>query len=202
MQLFLSYQIDCRVKLHNIAVPKSFDCLLSDQQSECYQNLVRFFFTILKTVLGFILLPLMHLQKKLHTIHKQNSKSIKLLSFCLDKVTGLDLFSVSQALLVSEHEISPASTCFHAAMSQLLDLCESSEKSSISKIHALNILRSLFRSTELGDQVNSYVARGVKIAVLGFNASSWSVSFFKCDYQQSISWKFKKKNHVRISLML
>nr|XP_018910499.1 PREDICTED: thyroid adenoma-associated protein homolog [Bemisia tabaci] len=82
---------------------------------------------------------------------------------------------IIQALLVSEHEISPASTCFHAAMSQLLDLCESSEKSSISKIHALNILRSLFRSTELGDQVNSYVARGVKIAVLGFNASSWSV---------------------------
>ena len=46
-------------------------------------------------------------------------------------------------------------------------------------MHALNILRAMFKDTRLGDDVAPYIADGLKVAILGFKSPLWSVSNFK-----------------------
>lgn len=46
------------------------------------------------------------------------------------------------------------------------------------RVHALNILRSLFRHSLLGESVTSYVAQGVIVAIQGFKGKTWAVSLF------------------------
>lgn len=43
-------------------------------------------------------------------------------------------------------------------------------------VHALNILRALYRDSRLGEQVIPFIPEGVEIAVHGFSASLWPVS--------------------------
>ena len=43
-------------------------------------------------------------------------------------------------------------------------------------VHALNILRALYRDSRLGEHVTPFVPEGVEIAVRGFSASLWPVS--------------------------
>jgi hypothetical protein len=50
------------------------------------------------------------------------------------------------------------------------------------RIHALNILRSLFRHSSLGESVIPYVAQGVIVAIRGFKGKTWAVSLFLCNY--------------------
>lgn len=45
-----------------------------------------------------------------------------------------------------------------------------------SSVHALNILRGLFRESKLGELVIPYVAVAIKIAIEGFKAQFWPVS--------------------------
>ena len=42
-------------------------------------------------------------------------------------------------------------------------------------LHALNILRALYRDSRLGEQVASFVPRGVEVAIAGFSANHWPV---------------------------
>ena len=44
-------------------------------------------------------------------------------------------------------------------------------------VHGLNILRSLYRDTRLGDSIAPFVAEGVMIAVEGFSSTLWPVSY-------------------------
>jgi hypothetical protein len=46
------------------------------------------------------------------------------------------------------------------------------------RVHALNILRSLFRHSLLGESVTPYVAQGVIVAIQGFKGKTWAVSLF------------------------
>lgn len=46
------------------------------------------------------------------------------------------------------------------------------------RIHALNILRALFRHSLLGESVTPYVAQGVIVAIQGFKGKTWAVSSF------------------------
>jgi hypothetical protein len=46
------------------------------------------------------------------------------------------------------------------------------------RVHALNILRSLFRHSLLGESVTPYVAQGVIVAIQGFKGKTWAVSSF------------------------
>ena len=43
-------------------------------------------------------------------------------------------------------------------------------------VHALNILRTLFRDSKLGEHVESFITEAVKIAIAGFGAALWPVS--------------------------
>ncbi|XP_058465924.1 thyroid adenoma-associated protein homolog isoform X2 [Malaya genurostris] len=42
------------------------------------------------------------------------------------------------------------------------------------RTHSLNILRALFRSTELGDTIGEFVSDGIECAINGYDAESWS----------------------------
>ena len=43
-------------------------------------------------------------------------------------------------------------------------------------VHAMNVLRALFRDARLGDSVGVHVTEGIKTAVTGFKAASCAVS--------------------------
>lgn len=45
------------------------------------------------------------------------------------------------------------------------------------KVHALNILRALYRDTRLGENIIPFIADGMQAAVLGFTSPVWAVSF-------------------------
>ena len=47
--------------------------------------------------------------------------------------------------------------------------------SSKGSIHSLNILRSLYRESRLNQVIGPYVARGLMIAISGFEANDWAV---------------------------
>ncbi|XP_022108564.1 thyroid adenoma-associated protein homolog [Acanthaster planci] len=82
-----------------------------------------------------------------------------------------------QALVGSEPS-SQGKSCFKQAMDTLLSLAfpKSAGSDSItSQIHALNILRVLFKDARLGEDVIPYIADGVRAAILGFAAQLWAV---------------------------
>ncbi|XP_072366552.1 thyroid adenoma-associated protein isoform X3 [Scyliorhinus torazame] len=55
-----------------------------------------------------------------------------------------------------------------------LAMCQD-EHATIPQVHALNILRALFRDTRLGENVIPYVADGIQAAILGFTSPVWAV---------------------------
>ncbi|XP_067901270.1 thyroid adenoma-associated protein isoform X3 [Heterodontus francisci] len=55
-----------------------------------------------------------------------------------------------------------------------LAMCQE-EHATIPQVHALNILRALFRDTKLGENVIPYVADGIQAAILGFTSPVWAV---------------------------
>ena len=65
-------------------------------------------------------------------------------------------------------------------MNTLLDIAshDQSDSSSLqpSCVHALNILRAVFRESRLGDHVMPYVASGFKAALYGISSHVWAVS--------------------------
>uniref|UniRef100_A0ACB8GB73 Uncharacterized protein n=1 Tax=Sphaerodactylus townsendi TaxID=933632 RepID=A0ACB8GB73_9SAUR len=62
-------------------------------------------------------------------------------------------------------------------MEELISLASSSNttQSTIPQVHALNILRALFKDTRLGENIIPYVADGMQAAILGFMSSVWAV---------------------------
>lgn len=44
------------------------------------------------------------------------------------------------------------------------------------QVHALNILRALYRDTRLGENIIPFIADGLQAAVLGFTSPVWAVS--------------------------
>lgn len=47
-----------------------------------------------------------------------------------------------------------------------------------SKIHAMNILRALFRNKDLAEQISIYVEEAFIIAITGVKSYFWNVSVF------------------------
>lgn len=80
-----------------------------------------------------------------------------------------------QALICTELEVKGRST-LSVWMNQLLDMAENKVLSPETHTHALNIMRALFRNTQLGETVSPFVERAIIITVIGFSASTWPVS--------------------------
>lgn len=81
-----------------------------------------------------------------------------------------------QALLASEPKKGKMDL-LKITMKELISLAGPTDdsQSTIPQVHALNILRALFRDTRLGENIIPYVADGAKAAILGFTSPVWAV---------------------------
>ncbi|CAL8255312.1 unnamed protein product [Lota lota] len=84
-----------------------------------------------------------------------------------------------QALLSSEPKASSCSL-LKMTMRELTSLAAPSadqddKNSTVSQVHALNILRALYRDTRLGENIIPFVSEGMQAAVLGFTSPVWAV---------------------------
>ncbi|XP_064504430.1 tRNA (32-2'-O)-methyltransferase regulator THADA isoform X1 [Pseudopipra pipra] len=81
-----------------------------------------------------------------------------------------------QALLASEPKKS-RTDLLKMTMAELISLATPSNESLsvIPQVHALNILRALYRDTRLGENIMPYVADGIKASILGFMSPVWAV---------------------------
>ncbi|MCI4376608.1 hypothetical protein PGIGA_G00190450 [Pangasianodon gigas] len=84
-----------------------------------------------------------------------------------------------QALLSSEPKSSSCSL-LKMTMRELTVLAMPShdgatDRSTVPQVHALNILRALYRDTRLGENIVPFVAEGLQAAVLGFTSPIWAV---------------------------
>ncbi|NWY38916.1 THADA protein, partial [Sylvia atricapilla] len=81
-----------------------------------------------------------------------------------------------QALLASEPK-KGKTDLLKMTMKELISLAAPLNESSsvIPQVHALNILRALYRDTRLGENIMPYVADGIKASILGFMSPVWAV---------------------------
>ncbi|XP_030012231.1 thyroid adenoma-associated protein [Sphaeramia orbicularis] len=84
-----------------------------------------------------------------------------------------------QALLSSEPKSSSCSL-LKMTMRELIALATPSsdrntDNSTVPQVHALNILRALYRDTRLGENIIPFVSDGMQAAVLGFTSPVWAV---------------------------
>ncbi|KAK1171060.1 hypothetical protein AOXY_G8054 [Acipenser oxyrinchus oxyrinchus] len=84
-----------------------------------------------------------------------------------------------QALLSSEPKASSCSL-LKMTMTELIALAMPSgelqtDASTVPQVHALNILRALFRDTRLSENIIPYVSEGAQAAILGFTSPVWAV---------------------------
>ncbi|XP_006839467.1 PREDICTED: thyroid adenoma-associated protein [Chrysochloris asiatica] len=81
-----------------------------------------------------------------------------------------------QALLASEPKKGKMDL-LKITMKELVSLAgpPDESQSTVPQVHALNILRALFRDTRLGENIIPYVADGAKAAILGFTSPVWAV---------------------------
>lgn len=77
-----------------------------------------------------------------------------------------------QALITSEIQVC-SSRALRFSMDILFGLCESEDGTAEARTHALNILRALFRCTDLNDDVVEFVDRGVMAAISSFAGPTW-----------------------------
>ncbi|XP_041645448.1 thyroid adenoma-associated protein isoform X2 [Cheilinus undulatus] len=84
-----------------------------------------------------------------------------------------------QALLSSEPKSSSCSL-LKMTMRELIALAmpsadRTTDSSTVPQVHALNILRALYRDTRLGENIIPFVSEGLQAAVLGFTSPVWAV---------------------------
>ncbi|XP_061693127.1 thyroid adenoma-associated protein isoform X2 [Syngnathoides biaculeatus] len=84
-----------------------------------------------------------------------------------------------QALLTSEPKSSSCSL-LKRTMGELITLAmpvvdRNTDTSTVPQVHALNILRALYRDTRLGENIICFVSDGMQAAILGFTSPVWAV---------------------------
>ncbi|KAJ8014230.1 hypothetical protein DPEC_G00038090 [Dallia pectoralis] len=84
-----------------------------------------------------------------------------------------------QALLSSEPKSSSCSL-LKTTMRELTALAmpspdRATDETTVPQVHALNILRALYRDTRLGENIVPFVSEGMQAAVLGFTSPVWAV---------------------------
>lgn len=81
-----------------------------------------------------------------------------------------------QALICTELKLGTHNT-FSRCMSLLLGVCEQRQpgaEAAKARSHALNIMRALFRSSELSDLVSEFIGRGVQCALESLLSQEWA----------------------------
>ncbi|XP_055381327.1 thyroid adenoma-associated protein homolog isoform X2 [Condylostylus longicornis] len=78
-----------------------------------------------------------------------------------------------QALITSELQVG-TTKALKKCMKFLFEICYNKSYSPESKTHSLNILRALFRCTELNEVCNEYIADGIICAIQGYDGNTWS----------------------------
>lgn len=79
-----------------------------------------------------------------------------------------------QAILTSELQVC-TNNGLKQSMVTLIRVCRSGMVAE-ARTHALNILRALFRCTDLGDSVGEYISDGIESAIRGYASDNWPVS--------------------------
>ncbi|XP_037935306.1 thyroid adenoma-associated protein homolog isoform X2 [Teleopsis dalmanni] len=116
------------------------------------------------------MLPMVWLRDLINLISKDEQINEKI---CATRRSAGVPFMV-QALITSELQMGSTKS-LHYCMSQLLQLCTPSEHiSGESRTHAMNILRALFRCSDLNEAVGEFISEGVKSALRGYDAETWS----------------------------
>lgn len=79
---------------------------------------------------------------------------------------------IIQGLITSELQVF-STAGLQYCMRKLITLCQTSDVAEL-RTHGLNILRALFRCSDLGDAVSEYIAEAIECSILGYNAMTWS----------------------------
>ncbi|XP_065363222.1 tRNA (32-2'-O)-methyltransferase regulator THADA isoform X2 [Calliphora vicina] len=114
-------------------------------------------------------LPMIWLRDLITLISKDDLNNEKI---CATRRSAGVPFMV-QALITSELQVGTTKSLYYC-MSHLLQLCSASDRSTESRTHALNILRALFRCTDLNEAVGEFVSEGVMAAIRSYDANTWS----------------------------
>lgn len=118
-------------------------------------------------------LPSAMLNQMISSISGQERDSSELLSMenlCATRRSAGLPFMI-QALITSELKVS-SNKNFHFVMKSLIQFCQHAEQLE-TRTHSLNILRALFRCSDLNESIGEYVSDGIKCAILGYGADSW-----------------------------
>ncbi|XP_060943826.1 thyroid adenoma-associated protein [Limanda limanda] len=123
---------------------------------------------------GLQQLPALWLSEVLEQVKSSDSTS----KLCATRRSAGIPFYI-QALLSSEPKLSSCSL-LKMTMRELISLAmpsadRNNESSSVPQVHALNILRALYRDTRLGENILPFVSDGMQAAVLGFTSPVWAV---------------------------
>lgn len=77
-----------------------------------------------------------------------------------------------QALITSELKVC-STKGLQVTMKKLFELCKTG-RTTESRTHSLNILRALFRCTDLGETIGDYISEGIECSIKGYDADSWA----------------------------
>uniref|UniRef100_A0A2H8TRY6 tRNA (32-2'-O)-methyltransferase regulator THADA n=2 Tax=Melanaphis sacchari TaxID=742174 RepID=A0A2H8TRY6_9HEMI len=114
-------------------------------------------------------IPLKYLEDVLTEIKTGLDKS-----FCVTRRSAGMPFII-QALICTNHDKRKN---VNYTMETLISICENkniNEDLKVGVVHALNVLRALFRCSQLGDLVGPFVSRAIDISIVLFNSSSWPI---------------------------
>uniref|UniRef100_T1GE42 tRNA (32-2'-O)-methyltransferase regulator THADA n=1 Tax=Megaselia scalaris TaxID=36166 RepID=T1GE42_MEGSC len=114
-------------------------------------------------------LPMIWLTNLMEEISKDENVSSKM---CATRRSAGVPFLV-QALITSELQVG-TTKALNYCMNTLISICYDSSKSTESRVHALNILRALFRCTDLNEAVSSFITDGMICSIEGYDANTWA----------------------------
>lgn len=77
-----------------------------------------------------------------------------------------------QAVLISELKTG-SNKALNYCMTFLLQISTAKETCCVCRTHAFNILRALFRCTDLSEAVGEFISDGVEVAIQAYDSSNW-----------------------------
>nr|XP_029733014.1 thyroid adenoma-associated protein homolog [Aedes albopictus] len=121
-------------------------------------------------------LPMKWLQEMISVIDSEGSGENGECNLNADKICltrrSAGIPFMMQALITSELQVS-SSKGLQFSVRKLIELCRGGSTAQ-TRTHSLNILRALFRSTDLGEAIGEFVSDGIECAINGYDAECWS----------------------------